>query len=283
MSPVTVRRFVVVCVAGSLSLGSVALAGGPASRRFLEYRAALEKAASAKEILSYLPKSRREMLGFATEGELVSWFKTFKGKRGQTDVKVVSEKPSEKGVVLSAEGTAGGNVLLGRIEMLAEDGSFAVGEEIWYPRFAPVKDAAAAKGDFAKGHFTVNGREAKVLHAYARLAEYSFNPELPEVRLTISDAPIDPGAYDRQERASKGELHYFELTIGPELNVTTGMMYHDGYEDGDYVSMAGMHELEPREWGPTSVSGRVYLKAPNEGIGGTTMYDVEFKASLLAP
>lgn len=249
---------------------------------FLEYRSELDEATSIDAIRVHLLSGVQKMLGYATERELVSWFETYKQKRLQSGIEILSEESSDDGVRLRARGTdsVDGRPLLGRVDMRLEDGSWRVAEEIWYPDFRVAASPEEAVADHADGVFSVDGNEVEMRHAYAELRSYWADNDLPALRLTISDQPIDPNDFDLRQRSDAGELYYFVLTISSEQMVNGGMMYHQAY-DGGYVSLAGVHNLETTRFGPTVIEGRVSTDKPVE-FTAVTEYSVEFRATILS-
>ncbi|MFN7971223.1 MAG: hypothetical protein U0166_02575 [Acidobacteriota bacterium] len=265
-----------------LSLGLVTatnLQAAPATDAYLKFRAAVAKASAPPDVAPFLVEIRRDMLGVATADEARVWFEDFKEAHAQLDVVVTSEKTTDKGVHLSASGkrTKDGAPTKGSIDMVAEGGDWKVFDELWYVEWVPGTSKDAEK-DFAKGTFTVNGKPAAMKHVTATPIPYAFDESAPAVRLVFSDVPVgDESA--ASDRVKGGELHYFELEVGPKQNVTTGMMHHEGYGPSTTMSMAGMHRFDAKTFGPTIIEGRAWIGTEPSGEDRTA-YDVEFRVTV---
>jgi hypothetical protein len=252
----------------------------------MRYREVVASAAKPAEVIPYLSEARKDLLQYATPSELQTWFEKFRAKRNQKDVRVLEKIAAKDGVLLIVAGvdSIDDRPLRGRIRMNKDDGDWIVAEEQWFVEFVPAANRAAAAADHAKGVFTVNEQTAQLKHAYVKVVPYTFDRDgdfqRPALELTLSDAPMSPDGMNLWERTKKGELHCIRLSIGPDQNVTGGMMHHQAYQNG-YVSLAGMHKLETERFGPTVIQGRAFLDGPHEGMGDTTFYSVEFRATVL--
>ncbi len=152
--------------------------------------------------------------------------------------------------------------------------------------FAAVAAAAAADpAGTASGELTVAGQTTPLAHAYARAVKGFFDPSKEDILVILSDVPISDEALEdefaRHRLAAEGKLHAIEVTINAEKNPIAGGLLHEAFASMQgFVSVTGMHQFEPKTFGPALVEGRLFMSRPSEFVSKSFQYTATFRAPI---
>jgi len=145
--------------------------------------------------------------------------------------------------------------------------------------------AAAAAGT-AKGTFTVQGKPSKLAYAYASARADSMDKTKEEIRVILSDVPLDatvlddPSPFGLQDLTKANKLRGIRFLIGPSKNVISTSLYDSAFKM-DSVSAAGTDiKLDVQTLDKMKVAGRLYTAKPLEFNGVPYEYNVTFDAPI---
>lgn len=146
--------------------------------------------------------------------------------------------------------------------------------------------AFAAEGT-ANGTFTVNGKAAKLTHAYAKAKQDSSNKADEEIEVTLSDIPLDakvlddPTPFGLIDLSRAGKLHGIKFFIKPPSMVTGTMLFdYPAFKMGS-VSAAGSYiKVDVKTLDKTTVAGKLYTTKPLDFNDVPYEYSVTFSAPL---
>lgn len=145
--------------------------------------------------------------------------------------------------------------------------------------------ALGAEGT-ANGTFTVNGKAAKLTHAYAK-AKDSSDKANEEIEVTLSDVPLDakvlddPTPFGLIDLSRAGKLHGIKFFIKPPSMVTGTMLFdYPAFKMGS-VSAAGSDiKVDVKTLDKTTVAGKLYTTKPLDFNDVPYEYSVTFSAPL---
>jgi hypothetical protein len=138
----------------------------------------------------------------------------------------------------------------------------------------------------ASGTFTVNGKAAKLTHAYAKATTDSSNKE--EIEVILSDIPLDakvlddPTPFGLIDLSQAGKLHGIKFFIKPPDMVTGTMLFdYPAFKMGS-VSAAGSYiKVDVKTLDKTTVAGKLYTTQPLDFNDVPYEYSVTFSAPLV--
>jgi len=149
--------------------------------------------------------------------------------------------------------------------------------------------AALAPGA-ASGSFVVNGQETRFRYGYA-VGRRDFPGDPEKLVLVLSDAPIPDQVllegFGLQKLGREGTVHAVEVQLGADHQPEGGQLYHQIFSKDEAegtamsVSVAGMHNFVPDVVDANIVSGKLFMKAPEEFMGVTYYYAGMFRATVL--
>lgn len=191
--------------------------------------------------------------------------------------------PSPNGSDLEPEGMGDA-----KLQLIKEEGAFKFQTEDWSgtpqpaaPE-APKIPASVAQAGTAAGEWTVNGDKAVLKYAFVQATRDSFDAKKTGYTLILSDVAWDPKDFHAADHVKDGTLHYIELTLGAGKQVYGSMLYHRALKDISYLSSAGSGVvLEAEPFGPDVIAGKVYMEAPEDGMGGRRYYAATFRAKVV--
>ncbi len=142
----------------------------------------------------------------------------------------------------------------------------------------------------ASGSFVVNQQETKFRYGYA-VSRSDFPGDPEKMALVLSDAPIPEPVllegFGLQKLGREGTVHAVEVQLGPKHQPEGGQLYHQAFSKDEpegtslSVSVAGMHNFVPDVVDANTVSGKLFMKAPEEFMGVTYYYAGMFRATVL--
>ena len=146
--------------------------------------------------------------------------------------------------------------------------------------FALVASAALAQEGTATGTFTVNGKPAKLVYAYAIPDE---DASRKVVRVYLSDVKLTPKQLDfpfgLQAAMKAGQVHAIVAEIDATKKVVNAMLYDKAF-GMDLVSEGGASNTFEGTIDNTSVAGKLYRSAPGETNKIAFDFAVTFKVPI---
>lgn len=119
-----------ILVAAAPARGADA-AASPAAKAYMEYNAALGKAARLEDILPMLSSAYRQMLESRPKSDRPEWLKRLK-EMAMKDVQITTASVAGNTATLAATGTSSmGNTMKGKITMVQEGGAWKLDEQGW--------------------------------------------------------------------------------------------------------------------------------------------------------
>ena len=144
-------------------------------------------------------------------------------------------------------------------------------------------DSALADGK-ADGTLTVNGKTTKVAFAYARSVPGFFDKNTKDIRVIVSDVPLDAKAladdFLRASMAKEGKLHAFEITIDAAGTPVSTAWRHDGFKDPTPSGLSSDDVFTKKVLDGKLVEGSYKSAADEEFFGNTYAFDVAFRATI---
>ena len=144
---------------------------------------------------------------------------------------------------------------------------------------------AGAESGTAQGKLTVGGQETPLTYAYARAEKGFFDPSKEDIRVILSDVPLDDEAlnddFARNQMAQEGKLHCVEVIINADKEPISAAIRHPAFSRTQgFVSVSGMHHFEPKTFDGKRVEGRLSTDRPNEFMNVSFQYAAEFAAPV---
>ncbi len=142
-------------------------------------------------------------------------------------------------------------------------------------------DDTAAKKDFARGFFEVDGQKVPLKYAYLETRKDPFDKTQRVFRVFLTDrrVPVNDWHSRIMELASQGKLQYLELTLNQGRHIS-GVALETPLLKSGYVSSAGGHRFEAKTFGPSILEGTAFTKT-REFQGQKYRYRVTFRATLM--
>ena len=141
---------------------------------------------------------------------------------------------------------------------------------------------AAGREGAAAGTFTLNGTTVTLTHAYASAQPGFFDKRTEDVRVLLSDVPLDDATradvFAIRDLARAGRAHVIEVLIDATGSPIGGTFFSKEF-DG-MVSAAGMHVFTRERLERTAIAGRLSASPPQAFMGVTYAYDVRFSAPI---
>jgi len=141
---------------------------------------------------------------------------------------------------------------------------------------------AFAQPGTATGTMTVNGQRFALRHAYASVQPGSFDEKTEDVRVLLSDIPLDDAAradsFALIRLGRAGKLHAVEVILDSKMTPIGGTIYVEAFNG--MASVTGMHEFEPTVIERKLISGRMYMDGPRTFDKLTWQYDATFSAVI---
>lgn len=136
----------------------------------------------------------------------------------------------------------------------------------------------------ADGQLTVGGKAIRLTYAYANAQKGFFDPKTKDVRVILSDAPLDTDALDddfaRIGLAKEGKLHTVEVVINSQGQPISVTIRHDAFK----VTVSGgstEDAFESQVFDGKTAAGRMYRKSPGESFDDIPFtYDVQFNTAI---
>jgi hypothetical protein len=144
--------------------------------------------------------------------------------------------------------------------------------------------APAQQAGSASGTLTVNGKTAKLNHAYARV--FKNNPDDTDkyVEVLLTAEPVDPlvagSSSALRHLAAEGKLTGIGVTIDQEKHPFGVTVYSTAISDG-YIPAAGFnHEFDAQTFDDQTVAGRLHTSEEGSFGDDHYEYDVKFSAEI---
>ncbi|MGH9670059.1 MAG: hypothetical protein ACRD3A_08115 [Terriglobales bacterium] len=143
---------------------------------------------------------------------------------------------------------------------------------------------AFAQAGSASGTLTVNGKTAKLNHAYARI--FKNNPEDTDkyIEVLLTAEPIDPllagSSSSLRKLAREGKLTGIGVTISEDKHPFGVIVYSPAISDG-YIPAAGFnHQFDAETFDDKNLAGRLYTSEEGSFGDDHYEYDVKFRAEI---
>ena len=145
--------------------------------------------------------------------------------------------------------------------------------------------AASAQPGTVTGTMTVNGKPFALRHAYASVHPGLLDEKTEDVRVLLSDVPLDDAAradpFALVRLGRSGKLHGVEVILNSKMSPIGGTIYVEAFNG--MASVSGMHEFEPKVVERKLISGRMYMKNPSTFDKLTWHYDATFSVVIPRP
>ncbi len=145
--------------------------------------------------------------------------------------------------------------------------------------------AARASGGTASGTVTVNGKTAKMAHAYARAVPGFFDKKTEDVEVILSDVPLEGKAltdvFERIHMADAGKLHAFEITIGADGKPISTAFRDNGFKKAAPSGLSSEDVFTKKVFDGKSVAGSYKSAKEKEFFGDHYSFDVSFSAEIV--
>jgi hypothetical protein len=146
---------------------------------------------------------------------------------------------------------------------------------------APAAGAADGK---AEGTITVNGKETKLAHAYARAVKGFFDRTKEDVEVILSDVPLEGKAledpFERIHMADAGKLHAFEITFGADGAPISTSFRDAGFRKASPSGLSSADVFTKKVFDGKTIEGRYRSAKEKEFFGDTYSFDVSFRADV---
>lgn len=143
--------------------------------------------------------------------------------------------------------------------------------------------ARAADGK-AEGSITVNGKTAKMAHAYARAVPGFFDKTKEDVEVILSDVPLEGKAltdvFERIHMADAGKLHAFEITIGADAKPISTAFRDNGFKKAAPSGLSTEDVFTKKVFDGKTVAGTYKSAKDKEFFGDHYSFDVTFSAEI---
>jgi hypothetical protein len=144
--------------------------------------------------------------------------------------------------------------------------------------------AASAAGGKADGTITVNGKTAKLVHAYAWAEAGFFDKSKEDVHVVLSDVPLPPKAledqFERIHMAEAGKLHAMEITINADGQPISTSFRDNGFKGPSPSGLSSEDVFTKKTFDGKRVEGSYKSAKPHEFFGNTYAFDVAFQADI---
>ena len=144
---------------------------------------------------------------------------------------------------------------------------------------------ASAQPGTATGTMTVNGRQFALRHAYASVQPGFFDEKAEDVRVLLSDIPLDEAAradvFALQRLGYSGKLHAVEVVLDAKMTPISGAIFVQAFNG--MASVTGMHRFERKAFERKLISGRLFTESPSTFDKVTWQYDATFSAPIPRP
>jgi hypothetical protein len=146
-------------------------------------------------------------------------------------------------------------------------------------RTSPAQDGQA------KGQLTLDGESVELTHAYASAKPGFFDKTAEDLRILLSDRPIDEDArtdvFALIGLARAGSIRAVEVIVDKAGQPLSGAFFARGFEG--MISVAGVHRFLEHQRSRTRVAGRLWMERPSTFAGVTFEYDATFEAPIPRP
>ena len=150
--------------------------------------------------------------------------------------------------------------------------------------FAALPALATGPGT-ATGTLTVNGKAAKLTHAYAARRADPFDKSKQATYIVLADQEVPPAAvFDMAEMMMYDDKHHLNditLLVTDDKQVVSVGIDSPNLTMGHF-SGVGRQKLDLTAMDAKHVAGRIYLEKPDDFFKNTYQYDVAFDAPFLA-
>jgi hypothetical protein len=136
----------------------------------------------------------------------------------------------------------------------------------------------------AGGTITVNGKTTKLAYAYASAAPGFFDKTKEDVRVILTDVPLEPKAledeFERIHMADAGKLHAFEITIDADGKPISTAFRDNGFKKASPSGLSSADVFTRKVFDGKTVEGSYKSAKESEFFGETYSFDVSFKADI---
>lgn len=137
------------------------------------------------------------------------------------------------------------------------------------------------------GTLTVNGKTAKLTHAYAATKENPFDKKRTDVYILFTDRELPANAvhdtFALMKAADDLKFNGFSIQVNDEQQINTGMIYSPHFKkDMGQISVAGVQKLTTKDFSTSHVAGRVYMAEPDDFFDNLFQFDATFDVTTAA-
>ena len=141
---------------------------------------------------------------------------------------------------------------------------------------------AYAQPGTATGTMTVNGKAFALRHAYASAQPGFFDKKSEDVRVLLTDVPLDEeqraDVFAISRLARSGQLHGIEVVVDAKGSPMSGAIFVEAFNG--MASVAGMHKFEITAMERKLIAGRMFVEGSRTFDQVTWQYDATFSAPI---
>lgn len=138
------------------------------------------------------------------------------------------------------------------------------------------------------GTLTVNGKTARMTHAYAATKPNPFDKERTDVYILFADRELPAEAvhdtFALMKATSDLKFNGFSIQVNDEQQINTGMIYSPHFKkEMGQISVAGVQKLTTKDYSTGHAAGRVYMEEPDDFFDNLFHFDATFDVTPAAP
>ena len=137
----------------------------------------------------------------------------------------------------------------------------------------------------ASGALTLDGVATPLRYAYATAEPGAFDKTTEDIRIVLSDVPIEPAArgdiFALSRLGRRDEAHIVEVTLNAAGDPIAGAIYASAFNG--MLSLTGMHRFERERFDHAAVAGVLHTRAAGQMAGVTYEYYATFIADIPRP
>jgi hypothetical protein len=146
-----------------------------------------------------------------------------------------------------------------------------------------VAGAEAQAPGTADGTLTVNGETVTLKHAYARSGPGAFAADTDDIRVVLTDRPVDAAVLADDFAIGKlvraGQVRGVEVIVSAGKEPISGSILDRAFKGS--MSVAGVHRLEIDKQDGDRFAGRLYMEKPSTFMDVTFQYQARFDTPIV--
>ncbi|HEY0141785.1 MAG TPA: hypothetical protein VGF48_12880 [Thermoanaerobaculia bacterium] len=146
----------------------------------------------------------------------------------------------------------------------------------------------SAANNSVQGTLTVNGKTAKLTHAYAATKPNPFDKQKTDVYILFADQALPEGAvhdtFELMRATSDLKFNGLSVEINDEQQIISGMIYSPHFKkEMGQISVTGVQKLAAKDYSTSHASGRVFMDEPDDFFENVFQFDATFDVTTAAP